>query len=349
LIVNAYSTLRTADPPTFASKLNGFRDRADPELESHLEGFLGYVSAQARGSMTPALWYLLGHIQATQINYSFELDDVDVVSTKLTEWCEQTNSIYFLPDGTVRDPQGRVLAAQGGEPDPEAKIPRPTLALNRRAASQAALAGRDLHPYPDLPPVISEGEVELRSPQDVAARLQALFVVASRADALARNQEAPVAMLRQSFPSGFDTLSPEEVAFMQGGTRLFGLLGGRPKAQAIIQMTWRRECVAVLLWALGKRTALVFPDTIANVEDDAALVSSLGAAGLMASASLRPVSDILDALDLHYRLRWIARQSGQKGVAVTGFIPDVVQERHHVLNWLVRYGEADWDVVPTPT
>jgi hypothetical protein len=27
----------------------------------------------------------------------------------------------------------------------------------------------------------------------------------------------------------------------------------------------------------------------------------------------------------------------------------VVAERHYALNWLVRYGDADWDDVDTPT
>jgi hypothetical protein len=32
-----------------------------------------------------------------------------------------------------------------------------------------------------------------------------------------------------------------------------------------------------------------------------------------------------------------------------GLDPGVIQERHHALNWLVRFEDAEWDDVDTPT
>ena len=66
--------------------------------------------------------------------------------------------------------------------------------------------------------------------------------------------------------------------------------------------------------------------------------------------TLRPPGELLDELDLCYRLHWIARQARQDGQpAPAGFSEDVVQERHRVLNWLVHHGDASWDEVDTPT
>jgi hypothetical protein len=71
---------------------------------------------------------------------------------------------------------------------------------------------------------------------------------------------------------------------------------------------------------------------------------------LLAHTHLRPTAAVLDALDLHLRLHWAARQARLDGNGgMKGLDPGVVQERHHALNWLVRFEEADWDDVDTPT
>jgi hypothetical protein len=83
------------------------------------------------------------------------------------------------------------------------------------------------------------------------------------------------------------------------------------------------------------------------------------------SATLRPKAEILDALQLTLLQHWAVRDaflhqrdvpidldwSGEaemmpvRGCPTTG----VVAERHHALNWRVRFGDADWDDVDTPT
>lgn len=72
--------------------------------------------------------------------------------------------------------------------------------------------------------------------------------------------------------------------------------------------------------------------------------------GALHAARMRPDSDILDALDQHYRLHWIVRQAQvQQQPAPAGLNADVLMERHHALNWLVRFEGNDWDDVDTPT
>jgi hypothetical protein len=71
------------------------------------------------------------------------------------------------------------------------------------------------------------------------------------------------------------------------------------------------------------------------------------AAGRLA---LRPAVEILDALDLHYRLHWLVRQARLDGKPLpAGVDAGVVSERHHALNWLTRFEEAGWDETDTPT
>ena len=65
---------------------------------------------------------------------------------------------------------------------------------------------------------------------------------------------------------------------------------------------------------------------------------------------MRSVMEILDALDLHYRQHWATRQALlKKYPAPAGLNDGVLQERHHALNWLVRFEDRDWDEVDTPT
>jgi hypothetical protein len=67
---------------------------------------------------------------------------------------------------------------------------------------------------------------------------------------------------------------------------------------------------------------------------------------------LRPVAEILDALDLTWLQHWIVRQAHLTGVEVEALNPDVVMERHHALNWMTGFQNdpgTDWDNTDTPT
>ncbi|RBK44031.1 DUF4272 domain-containing protein, partial [Xanthomonas oryzae pv. oryzae] len=71
--------------------------------------------------MTQSRYHLMRHVQR---HFTFEVDDAAFVA--LAQWAEQANAVCFLADGSVRDPQGRVLISQG-EPaiDDDAQVPSP--------------------------------------------------------------------------------------------------------------------------------------------------------------------------------------------------------------------------------
>jgi hypothetical protein len=55
-------------------------------------------------------------------------------------------------------------------------------------------------------------------------------------------------------------------------------------------------------------------------------------------------------VDLTYRLHWLVRQQRlKKRGELAGVDADVLMQRHHALNWLVRFQHAPWDAVNTPT
>jgi hypothetical protein len=136
-------------------------------------------------------------------------------------------------------------------------------------------------------------------------------------------------------PLADDALSPAEQVFLAQET---------PSREDCGQLIWRYESLYLLEWALGLVDSLPFPDTPVDAASTVATLIE------MRGPRRRAASDILDALDLHYRLHWHVRQTRLKqGKAADGVDADVVMERHHVLNWLVRFQHAGWDEVDTPT
>ena len=69
--------------------------------------------------------------------------------------------------------------------------------------------------------------------------------------------------------------------------------------------------------------------------------------GFVQNAKLREKSEILDMADWIYRARWATRQNRIDECTEIGSLDaSVVQEWHHALNWLIKYGdEDDWDNV----
>jgi hypothetical protein len=106
-----------------------------------------------------------------------------------------------------------------------------------------------------------------------------------------------------------------------------------------------------MLWALRKVEKLSLPTSECNVEMLRSVLPKLGQSthAFISSASLRSLSEILDATDLIYRIHWAVRDSQLNRQSIPAQLnPDVVIERHYALNWLTFYAE-DWDDVTTDT
>lgn len=335
-LVNAYATVRTLPPMDFPHVLHSRRDRSDPTMAAHLDGFAGYALSTSGGEMTKTVFHLRGHIARVRTQASFSVTD-DALEA-MGRWAAEANAVLFLPDGSVRDPQGRVLASRGAPPvDASAALPHPAEAVSRKERSTARLASRGLRANPHLPPVAAATEAVLRSPQAVLGRAQALLVVALRAESLNAGEPLSMEVLRRQLPEASEQLSPDERAF---------LAQEDPARQDIVRFGWRYEAVSTLQWALRINHELPFPDHIC----DAAAVTRAMLSKLPGKPALRAPADVLDALDLTLRLHWITRQAQVDGkLPVEGLDAGVVQERHLALNWLVSDDALGWDDIDTPT
>jgi Domain of unknown function (DUF4272) len=347
VLINAYCTVWDLPAIDFPHTLAGRRDLSDPELAPHLSGFVGYVLGRGDGQMTRNRYHAMRHIQRVQQHLSLGVapEQLDAFAG----WAQRANAIAFLADGSIRDPQGRILlAANGAEPDEQAALPYPQQAWQRKQRSEQTLAQRGFMPAASLPPLISEPELRMRAPDEIAARAFALLAVAVRAKSLneAMNSGEPLTpeQLFQRLPAAQAALTPNERDFMAAAA---------PSEEAIAKFGWRYEAAYLLEWALGLVDTLPFPDAICDVPlTSRVLLQASDLQGALHAARMRPDSEILDALDQHYRLHWIVRQAQvqvQQQPAPAGLNADVLMERHHALNWLVRFEGNDWDDVDTPT
>jgi hypothetical protein len=337
MLINAYCTVRELPPLDFPGKLVAQRDRSDPEMLTHLDGFLGYLFPDG-AQMTGGLYALMRHIQRVAHQLSLEVDESAVEA--FGRWLERANGVAFLPDGSVRDSLGRTLFHPEAPADDAACLPVSAKALQRRASNLRRLEAEGISVPSDLPAIISEDEVEPRAPRDVALRALALFLVAVRAESVGAGEPIPVAEMQERQPLGFAALTPAEREY---------LLNPQPSEQATTEMSWRYEALQLLLWSLGL-LELPPPTAICDVAAVAGLVLEADEEQFAATASLRYTPVLLDALDLHYRYHWAVRQAAMEQTDPPGSLePGVVVERHYALNWLIRFEDAPWDEVDTPT
>lgn len=340
VLVNLYATVRDLPALDFEHTLLGQRDRTDPELMPHLHGFMGYVMQGGERQMTASLFHVIQHVERVQHHVSVEIEEA--AFDGLANWALSANAVLFLPDGSVRDPVGHMLVdPQTGESSPDAHVPYPADAVERKQRFDTQIAARGIPVAPGLPPIVSALEVVPRSAADVLHRACSLLVCAIRAESLASGDPIPAQDLKTRVPEAFVALAPSEQAFLDDEA---------PEQQAVVNHAWRYECVWLLEWALGLVDALPFPAEICDVPRTASTLIDADRSALLQSAALRPAEALLDAADHHFRLHWAVREARRQGsTAPEGLEPGVIAERHYALNWLLRFQNADWDDVDTPT
>lgn len=254
MLINAYATLRSLPALDFPHRLVNRRDRRDPELDQHLQGFMGYVMGGGKRPMTAMRYHVLQHLERVQHHLSLEVEPAHHAA--FAAWAMEANAILFTPEGHVRAPDGLVLVAGGsGDPAAGAQVPYPPDAARRRDATAAALRARGIATPASLPPLPAEVEVALRSPADVARRCLALFACAVRAESIAGGQPIPRAELVARLPLAVAAMSPREQAFVADED---------PDQQAVVDHAWRYEALAALWWAIGGTPQLAFPTRCAT-------------------------------------------------------------------------------------
>lgn len=335
ILFNAFCTRTEIPQPSFPHVLHTHTDLSDPDLLEQLNSFCGFVYERGDGEMSQSKYHVILHLQRVQHHVRISVGAGGAGTEALYAWAKEANALLFTQDGIVLDAAGHVLVGEDGKADAQARMPHPQRAWKRKAATEALLKARGIEVPPTLPPLVCEDELVLRDRDDIIGRARALLLVSLRAESVASGEPMSVELLLSKMPLADDHLSPEEQAF---------LAREAPSMDECAQYVWRYESLYLLEWVLGLADELAFPSAPCEAASTVARLIE------MRGPVVRDSGEILDALDLTYRLHWHIRQARlKKQGEVAGVDADVVMERHHALNWLVRFQHAGWDVVDTPT
>ncbi|MCL2033058.1 MAG: DUF4272 domain-containing protein [Methanomassiliicoccaceae archaeon] len=299
------------------------------------------------------------------IGGSFELDDNEdrtnyIISTMFAV-AEDVNGLVLMPDMRLLNHEGNLVLSADGKSDFKEYTPIGNTDFidghventpsdeARRDRSIAILKERGIPYLPQLPVAATESEAVLRSPEEMANRLFAMFAVCVYSEARSNGEtrdetQKYLNKINDILGGGLDDqLTPQEKAF---------LAAAEPGPHEFAKFGWRYECCHVLMWALGVTEELGFPGQICDVPRMADILwRQDDLAGFLRRAGPRTKEDILDAADLILRYDWAcvdARINGREGPS--GLEGEVVYEWHYAFNWLIGYdGSADWDDIRTDT
>jgi hypothetical protein len=240
-----------------------------------------------------------------------------------------------------------LLSCQGQQPaDSSARVGVPVehvIATKdqqaRRAQSEAYCRAHGV-PYYKNPTAMltdSEAEATLRTQDQVVDRALALCFIGLKSEMMS---PAQLAEIDKAYHIS-SKLTPTERAYVTAP---------HPTEQQRIDANWRYEGLHVLLWALGYVPTLAYPDRMCEVAPDVKIIHDLTEAQFRQRAKLRSKKEILDQADLILRLDWACTEARLKKQPAPGDLDsDAVVERHHALNWLIQYGDQEWDDVSTDT
>ena len=206
----------------------------------------------------------------------------------------------------------------------------------RKARSEAILQRLGVGTNPGLPSIECACEITTRSVEQVAYRGLCLLIVSAKALGVDPDQIDNV-IAQHDARSRF---TPEERIFIDNP---------KPSETEGLRLGWRLEAAKPLFWSLGFLDDLGLPVEEWSPKEIIDLIEDNGMEALIRQASLRSASEILDEADFIYRCHWATRRAYWEGADAAPLSPDVTQERHQALNWLIHYENQEWDDVTTDT
>jgi hypothetical protein len=183
-------------------------------------------------------------------------------------------------------------------------------------------------------------EDAIRPAQEVARRSLALFAVVGTALGVPRDEV--LSWVRTEGLWG--ALTPHEVAYLEQTNA--------PR-KAHINFGWQSERLIVLLWALGKIQDLPGSATQCDTSVFKSVLppfARTSTQAFIAQATLIDEDSLWNQADFYLDDHWKARdaQLNERSMPA-GIDIEIVQERHHAINWITGYDGLPWDEVTTDT
>ena len=315
------------------------------------EGMLNFYS----GVMNPDfmeihsnfLMHLASCVKGYKLNFVFEQSITPLINV----FVENMHALVFSPSMAFYTTNWQLIIDANGScelTDYKVKMSAATFDStietdaeneHRKQETIAKLKALNIPVLESLPTVPSTSQVTYRSEEEVAKRILALAITAVKGEL--KTKDIPLQIF-QKYQMSMEDVTHWEFNFINSD---------QPQAQDFVNAIWRYESLNTLMWACGYLDEMPFPSEIVNVKDITTYIRECrDFEDFLMNANMRDMDEILDELDLIYRLHWACVDARVNNLAPPeGIHPSVVYERHYALNWLIdRYNE-DWDNVSTTT
>lgn len=262
------------------------------------------------------------------------LDPTDPDWSRLISSLAQLWHSTVLYRDEVLDPRLRVLLARDDDWETGSQIPYFDSALARKSRNEQILLQRKIPILKNLAPIVSEEELAPQAARQVMERAVTLLILASSTTTITRAEAGDMlnhwGLIHELTPSERTYLTTPEVA-----------------AEDEAKMNLRFESAYALLWALGVTSGTPFPGQLTDLKGLIARVKGRNFNVWFDQARLRPRSEILNQLDLAYRLSWAKKQANaQDYKPLQDLQGSLLQEWYYALSWLANPTNG-WDKVKT--
>jgi Domain of unknown function (DUF4272) len=214
-------------------------------------------------------------------------------------------------------------------------------AQERKNKTEQFLIGLQIPINPILPVIEEENEVQIRSSKEIAKRILVLTYLGVYVDSETKEEKTEIINFLKT-EGLWEAVSEFEM-------KLFAKNKLTKKDK--INISWRTECIYILLWTIQKIKTIDLPIEQCDTEQIFNILPEYlePLKEFVQNATLRPLPEILDKSDLIYRLHWATREADSNEEDIPGNIdPGIIQEWHYTMNWLTYYDD-NWDDILTDT
>lgn len=213
-------------------------------------------------------------------------------------------------------------------------------AIERKIETEKYLGELGIPFINHLPTIEEENETEIRSAESISKRILILTYLCYVGE-VEEEKEEVVKFLKEH--NLWEDTSPEEKEIL---TRELELTN-----QEKINISWKSECIRLLLWIINKFEKLELPTRESSIPEMLEFIPEFmsNPSEFIKTAKLRNKSEIQDESDLTYRLHWATRNTELNNTTSTVLNSSVVMERHYAINWATNYEGLEWDEITTDT
>jgi len=213
-------------------------------------------------------------------------------------------------------------------------------AIERKLETEKYLREIEIPFIDHLPTIEEENKIEIRTPESISKRIMILTYLCYVGEE--EDEKGDVIMFLKEYDLWVAT-SPKEKEFLTRKTKLTN--------QEQLNISWKSECIWLLLWVIKKFEKLDLPTQEASIPEILEYIPEFMSdpGEFIRSATLRNKSEILDVSDLIYRLHWATRNAKLYNEDSIKLNPSVVIERHYAINWATNYEGLEWDEITTDT